>query len=555
MIHLLASLVISSSFPAMQTPQEGQGGAQGGFQGSAQGGFQGRGRGRGNQTGAAPGGAPGGAPGAAGAGQGAAAAPAEPRLPPLENAPWVRTKHSITVHGDKIDYTATCGWLPIRDANSQVTAYMFFVEYSKDGADPRTRPVLFAFNGGPGSSSMWLHMGTIGPRRAKMNDDGSMPPPPHQVADNEETWLDSSDIVMLDAVGTGYSRPVSATDRSFYGVQGDLQGFTDGIKEFITREKRWGSPKFVVGESYGGMRVAGLSYTLLQAGIAVNGIVSISGVMNEATLDNGRFNDLPYTSFLPSQAAVAWYHKKLAPKYEAMPVDSFCDMVDKFDTGEYAQALAAGDTLSAKERADVIDKLNAYTSISKAYWQTSNLRIRAASFMAELLRDNMQSVGRYDGRLIGRLTDGSNGRPDYDASDAATTPVFIAAFNQYVDDELKFHPSDYRANLDYRGTAYQFIRGWDYGQNQGYPDTSQDLQRAMDQNPYMKVMLCCGRFDMACPYMGMRYTIAHLGESRDVAKNIHFEYYPAGHMMYIEKSSRQKLQKDIGDFIKDATSH
>ncbi|HLK14627.1 MAG TPA: hypothetical protein VKT78_07455, partial [Fimbriimonadaceae bacterium] len=444
---------------------------------------------------------------------------------------------------------------PIRNADSEVTANMFFVEYSKDGADPKKRPVLFAFNGGPGSSTMWLHMGTIGPRRAHMNDDGSMPQPPFEVTDNQETWLNSSDLVLLDAVGTGYSRPTSSTDRSFYGVQGDLQGFTAAIKEFLSREHRWGSPKFVCGESYGGIRVAGLSFTLLQAGIALNGIISISGVMNEATLSNGRFNDLPFFSFLPSEAAVAWYHKRLAPKYQGMPLEALCSEVEKFTTGEYAAVLNEGDTASAKDKADVIAKLSAYTGIPKSYYQTSNMRIRAQSFMAELLRDKQESVGRYDARLIGHVTDGSNGRPDFDASDAATSPVFISSFNQYVDGELKFHPSDYRADLDYRGTAYQFIGGWDYGINQGYPDTSQNLQRCMDQNRYMKVMLCCGRYDLACPYMGMRYVMAHLGEDPALAKNIHFEYYPAGHMMYIEKSSRVKLQNDVANFVAASVPH
>ena len=425
MIHFLASFVMAAYAVDLQQPigsALGQGGAPG----------QGR---QGGRRGNFPGGTPGAgqAPGAGGAAGGAAAAAPVRTGPMLENVPWVTSKHSITVRGTRINYTATCGWLPIRDAAGDVTANMFFVEYSKDDADLKKRPVTFAFNGGPGSSSMWLHMGTIGPRRAHMNDDGSMPQPPFEVVDNEETWLNSTDIVMLDAIGTGYSRPAIATDRSFYGVQGDLQGFTAGIKEFLSREHRWPSPKFVAGESYGGIRVAGLSYTLLQAGIAVNGIVSISGVMNEATLDNGRFNDLPYFAFLPSEAAVAWYHKRLAPKYEAMSVDALCDEVDKFTTGEYAAALNEGDAISPKMRADVIDKLSAYTGIPKSYYATSNLRIRAASFMAELLRDQNMATGRYDGRLLGHVVDGSNGRPDFDASDAATSPVFIAAFNEYID--------------------------------------------------------------------------------------------------------------------------
>ncbi|MHB8637652.1 MAG: S10 family peptidase [Fimbriimonadaceae bacterium] len=531
MIQLIASLVLASYGADVQQPF-GTSPRPGGRQGGRRPGFPGA-------AGQAPGGAPG-------------ATPAARTGPLLEMIPWVRTKHAITVHGVKIDYTATCGWLPIRDANAAVTANMFFVEYTKDGADLKKRPVTFAFNGGPGSSSMWLHMGAIGPRRVRMNDDGSMPQPPFEVVDNTETWLNSTDIVMLDAVGTGYSRTTDPANRSFYGLQGDLQGFTAAIKEYLTREHRWGSPKFVAGESYGGMRVAGLSYSLLRAGIALNGIVSISGVMNDATLDGGRFNDLPYFSFLPSEAAVAWYHKRLAPKYQAMTVEALCGEVEKFTTGEYAAALNAGDAVSPQTRADVIAKLSAYTGIPKSYYQVGNMRIRGFSFMAELLRDKNESVGRYDGRLIGHVVDSTTGRPDFDASDAATSPVFIAGFNEYIDSELKFHPRELRTNLEYRGTAYQFIGGWDYGGRSGYPDTSQDLQRCMDQNPYMKVMLCCGRFDLACPYMGMRYVMAHLGEDPALKKNIHFEYFLAGHMMYIEKSSREKLQRNIGDFIASA---
>ncbi len=303
------------------------------------------------------------------------------------------------------------------------------------------------------------------------------------------------------------------------------------------------------------MRVAGLSYSLLQAGIALNGIVSISGVMNEATLDNGRFNDLPYFSYLPSEAAVVWYHKRLSPHYQNMTVEALCAEVEKFTTGEYAATLNDGTMAPEKTRADVINKLSAYTGIPKSYYASSNMRIRAGSFMAELLRDQNLSTGRYDGRLLGHTVDPSSGRSDFDASDAATTPVFIAGFNEYVDNELKFHPAELGANLDYRGTAYQFVGGWDYGGRTGYPDTSQDLQRCMDQNKYMKVMLCCGRYDLACPYMGMRYVMAHLGQDPALAQNIHFEYYLAGHMMYIEKNSRGKLQHDIENFVTGAVPH
>jgi carboxypeptidase C (cathepsin A) len=462
---------------------------------------------------------------------------------------WVRTKHTVTIGGETLHYTATAGLLPVRSTLGELQAKMFFVAYTLDGADHNKRPVTFAFNGGPGSSSVWLHMGALGPRRALMNDDGSLPKPPFRVADNTETWLPATDVVMVDAIGTGYSRTTTSGDRQFYGLEGDLRGFTSGIKSYITLEKRWPSPVFVAGESYGGTRVAGLSDSLLRDGIAANGIISISGVMNFMTLDGGPGNDTPFLSFLPSEACTAWYHKRLSPRLQAMSVDKLYMEVEAFDESEYADALVRGGSLPAEKRAHVIKKLSEYTGLSDKFIERSNLRFTEGQFMAELLRDQYLSVGRYDGRLTGRLINGNGEGPDFDASDAAVSPVFSSAFNQYIEGELNYHSDD-----PYRITGYNVIGGWDFGLRGGYPDTSERMRRALIANPHMKILLCCGYYDLACPVYGMKYTINHLGVAPELKKNVSYAYFPAGHMMYIEKSSREKLARDVIAWIKAATT-
>lgn len=461
---------------------------------------------------------------------------------------WVRTKHTISIGGQTLHYTATAGLLPVKNNSGELQAKMFFVAYTLDGTDHNKRPVLFAFNGGPGSSSVWLHLGALGPRRALMNDDGSLPKPPFRVADNTETWLPATDVVMVDAIGTGYSRTTSSGDRQFYGLEGDLRGFTSGIKSYISLEKRWPSPVFVAGESYGGTRVAGLSQSLLQDGIAANGIISISGVMNFMTLDGGQGNDIPYLSFFPSEAAVAWYHKKLSPKLQSLTVDQVYAEAEKFTEGEYADALNRGGSLPADRRSHIVKRMSELLGLSEKFIERANLRIDEGEFMAELLRNEYMSVGRYDGRLTGRLVSGNGTRPDFDASDAAVEPVFTSAFNQYIGGELNYHSDD-----PYRITGYNVIGGWDFGGRQGYPDTSARMRQALIQNPHMKILLCCGYYDLACPVYGMKYTINHLGVAPELKNNVSFAYYPAGHMMYIEKSSREKLVKDITAFIKSAT--
>ena len=460
--------------------------------------------------------------------------------------PPVATKHSIIIKGSKIDYTATAGYLPIKNEAGETEGRIFFVAYTKDGESAATRPVTFAYNGGPGSASLWLHLGTIGPRRVPMNDDGSLPKPPYQVVDNQESWLPATDIVMVDAMGTGYSRLAKPEyGKKFFGVRADIRGFGEFIRSYLSKNGRFKSPVFLAGESYGGIRTAGLSSYLLNNGIALNGAIIVSGTMNFQTLDGARGNDLPYLSFLPTFSAVAWYHKKLAPKYLNADVRTVTAEAEKFAEGDYAAALIKGSSLSPAEEAKFAKRMSELTGLKEAYIVGSHLRVPEFRFFKELLRDEGKTTGRYDGRLTGTdaLPIGDN--PEYDASSAATTPVFYACINDYLANEL-----GYSTDLRYR--IFNPDGPWDNDVDEGYPDTSEDLRQAINQNPYMKVMFTCGWFDLACPYFGTHFTVNHMDLTAKQMANISWQFYPAGHMMYIERSSREKLAKDVTSFITGA---
>jgi len=475
-----------------------------------------------------------------------AIAPAAQHKPQGLDDPPVQTKHSIMVHGSKISYTATAGYIPIRDKEGVTQGRMFFVAYSKDGAEAASRPVTFAFNGGPGSASLWLHMGTIGPRRALMNDDGSLPKPPYRLVDNEETWLPETDIVMIDAMGTGYSRLAKPEfGKTFYGPEADISSFAEFIRSWLLKYHRNSSPVFIAGESYGGIRGAGLSDHLLEAGTALNGIIIISGTMNFQTLDAARGNDLPYIGFLPSFAAVAWYHKKLAPELQALPVEQVARQAEQFASGPYASALQRGSSLSEAETAQVAKRMSELTGLKESYVRQSHLRVPEFRFFKELLRDEGRTTGRYDARLTGVDANEAGNGPEYDASDVAVTPVFYSCVVDYLSTEL-----GYTSDLKYR-MWNEDRAGWP-DDSEGYLDMSDSLRRAMNKNPYMKVMFCCGWYDLACPYYATRYSVDHMDLGAKQMANISFRYYPAGHMMYIETSARESLAKDVASFISGA---
>lgn len=470
-------------------------------------------------------------------------APATPPKTPDNQIDPVVTQHTINFHGSPLAYTATAGTLPIRNDDGEVEGRIFFVAYTKETSDPSTRPVTFAYNGGPGSSSMWLHLGSLGPRRVVLEKDGSIPKPPFKLADNQETWLDKTDVVMVDAMGTGYSRVEKPEyGKKFYGMRGDIAAFGEFVRAYLAKYHRFSSPIFLAGESYGGIRTAGLSNYLLDKGIALNGAIIISGVTNYGTLDAGRGNDVPYIGNLPSMAATAWYHKKLGTKYPNL--ENLLREVEAFADGEYAQALLDGSSLSPAKLKSVAGKLAGYTGLSERYVMNAHLRVGPWEFFKELLRDEGKTVGRLDSRFTGQDAREVGSGPEYDPADANITAPFTSMINDYLERELNLNREDrYRMN-NYGGTG-----GWDYGRGgEGYPDTSEDLRQALVQNPHMKLMFLCGYYDLACAYWGMHFTVNHMDLGPAQMSRISWNFYPAGHMMYIEQGSREKMKKDLDAF-------
>ncbi len=444
----------------------------------------------------------------------------------------------MQLHGKTFAYTAIANRAQIRNQDDVSEGEMFYVAYTKDGASPSTRPILFGFNGGPGSASLWLHLGTFGPRRVELTDKGELPKPPFKLVDNQETWIENADVVMVDAPGTGLSRVPEANAAKFYGQQSDLRAFSEFIKGYLVRTNRMTSPVYVAGESYGGFRVAGLSSLLLNQGVALSGIISISGTMNFSTLDAGKGNDLPYITFLPTFAATAFYHHKLnarlSKSFEATIAEA-----EKFAMGEYATALLKGTSMSEDEEAKIARRYAELTGLSEKFVRQCRLRVSDGRFYKELLRDEGKTIGRLDGRLTGTDIDDAGSGPEDDPS-GWNGPAFNAMINEYLRNELKLQTDDkYRM---WGGGNFPFPEGQ-------YADTSENLRQAMSQNPHLKVLFCCGYYDMACPYFGMQYNVNHMGLRREQLKNLQWTYYQAGHMMYIDKSCREKLKADVDAFI------
>ena len=473
------------------------------------------------------------------------AAPVEPKREVPETPPVV-THHEIHIGGKTLHYTATAGMMPLKNVDSgEVEAHIFYIAYTLDGQSPEHRALTFSFNGGPGSASVWLHLGAIGPKRVRMQPDGMMPAPPYQLVDNEYTWLDQTDLVFIDPVGTGYSRAVKRDQtKKFLGLRGDIESVGEFIRLYLGRYERWSSPLFMVGESYGTTRAAGLSGYLVEHGIAFNGIMLISSILNFQTTDFTVGNDLPYVLFLPTYADAAWYHKKLGPEFQDFT--KLRAEVEQWAIGPYNDALAKGDRLSPQERSEVADRLARYTGLSKAFIEQHNLRITEGRFTKELLRDQEKIVGRLDSRFTGNERESASENANSDPSMSAIRPPYTAMFNQYVRTEL-----GYKSDLEYYilGGGFRFDE-WDWGvQRGGFPDTAQALKDAFDKNPFMKLFVGSGYFDLATPYFGTQYTLNHMGLDAGQHKRVTLGYYGAGHMMYIQDQSLGELKKDITGFI------
>jgi carboxypeptidase C (cathepsin A) len=455
----------------------------------------------------------------------------------------VVTHHKVQAGGKTLAYTATTGRLPIKNEQEHTEAEMFYVAYTLDHAGGAKRPLTFAFNGGPGSSTIWLHMGCFGPKRVKMLPNGFMPSPPFELEDNPNTLLDRSDLVFVDAIGTGYSRAMSPElGKKFWSLNGDIAAFGEFIRLYLQKNSRWTSPIYLAGESYGTTRAAGLSGYLVDHGVALNGITLISTILQFQTASFTTGNDLPFILYLPTYAMTAAYHHKLAPEV-GQDLEALRKEVEQWASTEYTLALQKGDAISAQERQSAVDHLARYTGLSKPYIDKLNLRVDLSQFDSELLRDENKTVGRLDTRFTGPATSPMEQAPEFDPSEAAIRPPYTSVFGDYVKQEL-----EYTTDLTY------FVLGggigrWDYETSgwSGFADTSQALRHAFAKNPYMHVFVAEGLYDAATPYFAVDYTIDHMGLTQAAHKNITRDRFQAGHMVYIDEKSMRQLKRDVDE--------
>lgn len=462
----------------------------------------------------------------------------------------VTTLQSVKVGGTEIGYNATAGTLVMKDEEGKPRASFFYVAYTRTNTtDPSRRPITFSFNGGPGSSSVWLHMGVLGPRRVVLNDDGTLPPPPFQAVNNEFSLLDETDLVFIDPVSTGFSRPAPGEDaHKFHGVDEDIRSVGEFIRLYVTRSMRWSSPKFLIGESYGTTRAAGLSGHLEDRyGLYLNGIMLVSSVLDFQTISFATGNELPYVVFLPTMTATAWYHKKLPADLQADRKKALQE-AETFAAGEYSAALFKGVKLSAEERQRVAVATARLTGLSVDYVLRANLRVGAFNFFKELLRAEGKTVGRFDSRATGTDRDGVGDTPDYDPSYTGVFGPFTSVVNDYVRRELK-----YESDLPYEILTSK-VQPWNYGDYRNrYLNVAETLRQAMTHNPHLKVFVANGIYDLATPYFATRYTFEHLGFDSKLQANITQMDYEGGHMMYTIKSSLEALKRDLAKFVKDAS--
>jgi carboxypeptidase C (cathepsin A) len=462
----------------------------------------------------------------------------------------VVTRHSVTVGGAALAYSARAGTTPLRNADGDEIARVFTVAYTLDGASPRTRPVTFFWNGGPGTASMWLHIGSYGPVRLAVPSNAALPAPGTPLMPNPDTLLDVSDIVFIDAVGTGYSQiSGKGTPKTFYGIDEDAKAFDDIIRAWTTENDRWASPKFLFGESYGTMRAATTVARLQADGMAINGVILLSSALDYNALDVGQGpgEDYSHIAFLPSLAAVAWYHRAL-PSAPA-DLERFLDEVRAYAVGPYADALMRGDTLDASARRAVVAKLHAYTGLDEAYIDRANLRIDPSRFEHVLQAQRGIVIGRVDARYQGPELDPTGDSASYDPSFSdAMNDAYVGAFTRYVRDDLGF-----RVDRPYIGGA-RIYRLWNFRRT-GFivaPNGAGDLRAAMTKNPYLRVLSVNGYYDLATPFFGTEYTLNHLGLDPSLRSHLSFGFYRSGHMIYHNDEARRALKSDLVRFYREA---
>jgi carboxypeptidase C (cathepsin A) len=494
------------------------------------------------------------------------------------------THHTVEIDGKQIAYTATAGKMIMKTDEGDPKAHVFFIAYTRDapakGEDDRddeddedagdergdgdkkdgdkkddehaidaSRPVTFCFNGGPGSSSVWLHLGMLGPMRVKLDSETRTLPPPHELLPNEYSLLDVTDLVFIDPVSTGFSRPVKGQDkRQFHGFDEDVRSVGQFIHDYTTRYGRWKSPKFVLGESYGGIRAAGLSGELQDRySMYLNGIVMVSAVIDFQTLMTYGNNDIAYVLFLPSYAATAWYHDALGDDLQDQSLEEVVAAAEEFAAGQYLRALMAGDSLPKDRRRDVVERMAQLTGLSEDYVEASNLRVPMGRFGKELLRSRGKIVGRFDSRYSGLALDRVGDRADYDPSASAVSGSFTSALNEYLRETLKVEEERVYEILTSQ------VHPWDYSEfTNRFVDASSTLRAAMTENPHLKVFAACGYYDLATPAFAMKYTRNHLNLAPELRDHFRMDFYEGGHMMYTHEPSLAKLRKDLLKFYDDA---
>lgn len=457
----------------------------------------------------------------------------------------VESKHSIAIQGSPLNYTSIAGTIVLKEKDEDKASF-FYTAYLKDGVENISdRPITFCFNGGPGSSSVWLHLGTFGPKKVVVKDNGDIEPP-YQLEDNPQSILDVTDLVFIDPVSTGYSKPADGEDpKQFHGVDEDIKSVAEFIRLFVTKYERWESPKFIAGESYGTTRAAGLAAELHdEYFMYVNGILLVSSVLDFQTMrDFGQGNDLPYILFLPTYTATAHYHNKLNAELQKKPLNEVINESADFALSQYALALLKGDTLDEQERQKVEKQLSYYTGLSEKYIRNADLRVNSFQFRKELLRDEKRNVGRFDSRYIGVDLDPLGEKAMMDPSAEAVFGLFTSTFNHYVRTVL-----GWKQDEKYEILANVFP--WDWKASNEYLNVAHALRDVMSKNTKLRVFVGNGYYDMATPFFATEYTFNHLNLDPSIRKNLTMEYYDAGHMMYIHKPSLIKLNNDIRKFIK-----
>jgi carboxypeptidase C (cathepsin A) len=476
----------------------------------------------------------------------------------------VEVQHTAVIGNKEVSYTVTTGTLVLKEESEKTgdkagesegekpKASIFFAAYTRTDVEDKTqRPITFSFNGGPGSSSVWLHLGALGPRRVSMGDVGNLLPPPYGLTDNPESILDVTDLVFIDPMLTGYSRAiVGEKAKEFLNFKKDIESVGDFIRLYTTRYQRWLSPKFLIGESYGTTRAAGLSgYLQDRHGMYLNGIMLVSSILDFGTADFQPGNDLPHILYLPTFAATAWYHQRLEAQLQK-DLHALLDEVEAFALGEYTTTLMKGAALTTTERAAIVKRLARYTGLSADYLDRVNLRPEIMRFTKELLRDRRRTVGRLDSRFTGIDRDSGGETFEHDPSMSAIIGPYTAAFYDYVRRELKFE-----SDLPYEVLNFKANEQWSFAQHENrYVEVAEALRKAMAINPHLKVFVANGYYDLATPYFATEYTFNHLSLDPSLQPNISLGYYEAGHMMYIHLPSLAKLKQDLAAFIGSAVS-